>query len=235
MDGTTNASKPTFDCQYCGRGFRKESTLTAHLCENKRRWQQEKDQGVQWALRAYLRFFEMTQGSARLKSYEDFVASPYYNAFVKFGRNCVAIRAVNYPGYVDWLLKGNRKLDQWCSDKFYEEWLLEWTRKENVQDALERALEEMQSYADSNPDLANFNHYFMYGSANRICHHIVTGRISPWIVYNCDSGVEFLDSLTEEQLSIIMPWIDPDHWQKKLRDHMADTEWCKHVLREAGL
>ena len=116
------------------------------------------------------------------------------------------------------------------------EWLQTYLRKESVQDAIERALKEMQDYADDNDKLINnFNDYFRYGNANRICHHISNGRISPWIVYNCDSGVDFLTLLNEEQIGIIMPWIDPDIWNQKFKDYAADVEWCKDILARAGL
>jgi len=82
-----------------------------HLCEEKRRWQEEKETGVQFGLQAYLRFYELTQGSAKMKSYTDFVASPYYRAFVKFGRHMVGIRAVNSKMFIDWVIKENKKLD----------------------------------------------------------------------------------------------------------------------------
>jgi hypothetical protein len=232
----TSELSQSYKCRYCDKEFRKESTLAAHLCEQKRRWQQEKETGVQWGLQAYLRFYELTQGSAKLKSYEDFVTSPYYSAFVRYGRYQVAIRSINHSSFTEWLLKQNKKLDYWCKDALYEEWLHEYLKKESVQDALERALKEMQDYADSNTDLRNgFVDYFRYGNANRICHHIASGRISAWVIFNCDSGVAFLEDLDEGQLGIIMPWIDPDHWQRKFHDYLADTEWCKHVLREAGL
>ena len=142
-----------YKCRYCEKAFAKESTLAVHLCEPKRRWQQEKEVGVQLGLKAYLRFYEITQGSAKLKSYEDFVSSPYYNAFVKYGRHCVAIRAINFASFTDWLLKNNKKLDNWCSDRLYTEWLPEYLRREATQDALERALREMQDYADTHPEL----------------------------------------------------------------------------------
>jgi hypothetical protein len=94
----------------------------------------------------------------------------------------------------------------------------------------------MQDYADINPELKNgFSDYFRYGNSNRICHHIVTGRISPWILFNCASGVAFLDQLLEDQVSMIITYIDPDYWQRKFVDHMADTEWTKAVLEQAGL
>jgi hypothetical protein len=236
MDGQTIELKKNFSCKYCDKEFRKESTLAAHLCENKRRWQQEKETSVQMGLRAYLQFYETTQGSAKLKSYEDFVNSPYYNAFVRYGRHLVAVRAVNSNSFTAWLLKNNKKLDQWCKDSFYDEWLLEYLRKEAVQDALERALKEMQDYADDHPDLRNgFTDYFRYANVNRVCHHITTGRVSPWVIYSCGSGVDFLERLDQEQVAMIMLYIDPDVWQKKFADYVADTEWCKYVLKEAGL
>jgi hypothetical protein len=226
----------SYKCKYCGKSFAKESTLTSHLCEQKRRWQQEKETGVQLGLRAYLRFYEYAQGSAKLKSYADFATSPYYIAFVKFGRHLVGIRAVNPANFIDWLLKNNKKLDYWTKDSFYEEWLREYIKREAVQDALERALKEMTEYAESHPELKNgFKDYFRYGNVNRICHHIASGRISPWVVFNCDSGVGFLDGLSEEQVEIILPYIDPDYWQKKFRDYMSDTEWTKDILEKAGL
>ena len=210
--------------------------LFRSLCEPKRRHQQQSETGVQWAYKAYIRFYEISQGSAKLKTYDDFANSPYYNAFVKFGRYCVSIRAINFVSFTDWLLKNNKKLDYWCKDSLYEEWLFDYLRRENPQDSLERALKEMQEYADTHPDLKNgFRDYFRYGNTNRICHHIVSGRISPWVIFNCSSGVDFLDRLDETQIAIIIKYIDPDFWQKKFVDYLADTEWSKDILDKAGL
>ena len=231
----TSELSQSFRCRYCEKEFRKESTLSVHLCEQKRRWQQENETGVQFGLRAYLQFYETTQGSARFKSYADFVTSPYYGAFVKYGQYLVNIRAINSTSFTTWLLKNNKKLDHWTKDSFYEEWLHDYIRKENVQDALERALKEMENYADGNSGLATFSHYFKYGNTNRICHHITTGRVSPWVVYCCDSGIEWLGNLSEEHLGMVMSWVDPDFWNRKFKDYAADVEWCKHILKQAGL
>ena len=232
----TDKSNPSYKCKYCSKEFRRESTLAAHLCEQKRRWQQEKEVGVQFGLQAYLRFYEMTQGSAKMKSYEDFVTSPYYSAFVKFGRHIVSIRAVNPRAFIDWVIKENKKLDHWGYDAVYLEYLMQYMRREAVQDALERALTEMQNYADEHPELkGGFSDYFRYGNSNRICYHITNGRISPWIVFNSESGVEFLEGLTDEQIAIILPWIDPEYWQRKFADYLADTEWLKMILKDAKL
>lgn len=226
----------SFVCRYCKKSFVKENTLSAHVCESKRRHQQEKEIGVQLGLKAYLRFYEISQGSAKSKTYTDFAGSPYYTAFVKFGRHLVGVRCINTVSFIDWLLKNNKKIDYWCKESFYIEWMHEYLKKEAVQDALERALKEMQDYSDTNPELVgNFNEYFRYGNSNRICYHISSGRISPWVVYNCDSGVDFLSKLSEDQIKIVMPWIDPDYWQRKFKDYVSDSEWIKDILLRAGL
>jgi len=232
----TNQSSLNFKCKYCNKEFRRESTLSAHLCEQKRRFQQEKEVGVQFGYQAYLRFYEMTQGSAKLKTYNDFATSPYYAAFTKFGRYLIAIRAVNPRAFIEYVIKNNKKLDHWCHEAVYVEYLQVYLKREAVQDALERALKEMQDYADEHPELkGGFSDYFRYGNSNRVCHHIVNGRVSPWIVFNCASGVEFLEALTEEQIAIILPWIDPEIWQRRFQDYLADTEWVKMILKDAGL
>ena len=225
-----------FKCRYCEKTYRKESTLAAHLCEQKRRWQQEKDIHVQWGLQAYLKFYESTQGSAKFKSYADFVKSPYYGAFVKFGLEMVNARCLNFLRFTEWLLKNNKKLDHWCKPSYYEEWRFEYLRKEACQDALDRGIQEMVKYAEENADLKNgFRDYFRYGNSNRICFHITTGRISPWLLLNCKTGVEFLETLTEKQLEIILPYIDPEFWQRKFKDYVADRELAKDILLQAGL
>ena len=105
-----------YKCQYCGKEFRKESTLAAHLCEPKRRAQQQHEPGVKLGMTAYLRFYEKTQGSAKFKTYADFSTSPYYNAFVKFGRYMTNIRAISTQKFIDWVIDSNKKLDYWCRD-----------------------------------------------------------------------------------------------------------------------
>ena len=131
------------------------------------------------------------------------------------------------------MLKNNKKLDHWTKEDLYLEWLYQYMRNEGVSDALERSMLEIQKYCDET-DKLQFVDYFRYGNENRICHHISNGRVSPWIVFNCDSGVSFLEKLNEEQLGIILPWIDPDYWQKKFKDYVADREWVKDILNKGG-
>ena len=55
------------------------------------------------------------------------------------------------------------------------------------------------------------------------------------IIFNCESGVNFLSKVNEEQLALIYPYIDPDFWQKNFIKYHNETEIVKSALKDAGL
>jgi hypothetical protein len=222
----------TYNCRYCKKEFLKETSLAIHMCEPKQRFQEQDERGVQLGLQAYLKFYEMTQGSAKLKTFEDFAASPYYRAFVKFGRYCVAIRAINPPRFMEWLLKNNKKIDHWARDTLYTEYLTEYLRVENVNDVLTRAMEFGITWSEETGNPAE--DCLRYGSTNAMVYAVTTGRISPWIVYNCESGQKFLSELDATQIAMIWPYIDSDVWMRRFSDYVADQEYVKEMLQKAG-
>ena len=222
----------TYTCQYCKKDFIKESSLSVHSCEPRRRRQEQSERGVQLGLQAYLKFYQLTQGSAKLKTFDDFADSPYYRAFVKFGRYCVDIRAINPARFIEYVLKQNKKIDHWCRDSIYTEYLLDYLRVENVNDALARAIEFGITWQEQTSNPAH--DCLRYGNSNAICYAISNGRISPWVVYNSDSGQKFLSELTTEQLAIVWPYIDSDFWIKKFQDYPSDQEYIKDILQKTG-
>lgn len=219
-------------CQFCNKRFVKESTLAAHLCENKRRYQQRDETGVRLAFQAYLRFYELTQGSDKKRTYDDFVRSSYYVAFTKFGRHLHSIRAVNPSSFIEYVIKNNKKLDHWCRDKLYGEYLLQYLQKENPQDALERGIMEMQVWADEEQSVVK--DFFRYANTNKIAAMITNGRISPWLIYCSDTGQACLGRFNDEQVAMVYAWIEPELWQRRLKTYAADAEWCRNILTQAG-
>jgi len=229
---TALLTKTNYTCRYCEKSFMKETSLAVHVCEPKRRFQEQTERGVQLGLQAYLRFYEITQGSAKLKTFEDFAKSPYYRAFVKFGRHCVAINAINPARFTEWVVQQNKKIDHWCKDSIYSEYLTEYLRREAVSDSLARAIEYSVSWSEKTGNPAQ--DILRYGNDNAVAYAISTGRISAWIVYNCESGQAFLENMNPDQIKIVWPWIDPEFWQRKFKDYPADQEYAKDILQKAG-
>jgi hypothetical protein len=144
----------------------------------------------------------------------------------------VAVHAVNPNRFVEWLLKNNKKIDHWCRDTMYTEYLIDYLRVENVNDALARAMEYGISWSEESGHPAE--DCLRYGNTNAAVYAVTAGRISPWILYNCESGQGFLSALDATQIAMIWPYIDSEAWMKKFADYVADQEYVKDMLQKAG-
>jgi len=231
--GTDTTIKEELVCEYCKKSFRRISTLSAHLCEPKRRAKQEKETGVQIGLKAFNAFTKSFKPSSKDISYQEFCKSQYYLAFVRFGQYVVSVGCVNVEQYLKWLLKNEVRLDIWNKDSNYDLFLIEYIRNERVELALERSIKTMTTWAEENNSV--FSHFFLYANANKICQLINAGKISPWVVYNCESGQKTLENLSSDQLQMIYSLVDPEFWIKRFKKDTEDVEWIKGILQIAGL
>jgi len=221
-----------FSCDFCNKTFAKETSIAVHVCEAKRRHQEQNEPGVRLGFQAYVKFYATVQRSAKTKTFEDFASSAYYKAFVKFGRYCVDTRTINPGQFMTWLLKHNKKIDFWCSDRVYTEYLLDYLKVEAVEDALARAIEYSMTWAENNQ--ASPHDCLRYGNIHAVCYAISSGRLSPWTIYCSDSGQQFLASLHPQQVSLIWPYIDSDVWLKKLQQNPDDKAYATTILTQAG-
>ena len=222
-----------FNCVHCGKSFMKEKTLVAHMCEQKRRAMQQDEKRVQAGYMAYNRFFQLTQNAKKLKSYEDFCKTAYYNAFVKFGSFINNVNPLYPDKFIDFVIKSGVKLDHWCRDALYEQYLYEMLKVEPVEAAVQRSIATMMEWADDND--SNFTHYFLYVNLNRAVHHIKDGRISCWLMLNCTSGKDMLSKFSDEQLELIAPAFDLAYWMKKFKENPADVTLVKEICKETGI
>ena len=228
----SNSEKP-YVCEYCGSGYVKEKTLAAHMCEKKRRALQKDEKRVRYGFYAFQRFYKLSAGSQRDKTYDEFCGSPYYNAFVKFGSFISNVRPLYPEKYIDYVVTSGVKLDHWCRDEMYEKYAIELILKEDVTTALERSVKTMMEWAEENNSV--WNHYFHYVSTNRAVWHIKDGKISPWLILNCPSGKEMLSKFNDEQLGMIYHIMNPEHWALRFRRQVKDVELVKDVAKESKL
>lgn len=229
----SNSDKP-YVCEYCNTGYVKEKTLAAHMCEPKRRALQRDEKRVRHGFYAFQRFYKLSAGAKKEKTYEEFCKSQYYNAFVKFGSFISNVRPLYPEKYIDYVVTSGVKLDHWCKEAMYEKYALELILKEDVTTALERSIQTMMEWAEENPP-APWNHYFDHVSLNRAVWHIKDGKISPWLILNCDSGKNMLSNFNDEQLNIVYHVMNPEHWALRFKRNPSDVELVKDVARESKL
>jgi hypothetical protein len=221
-----------FCCEFCSREFIRETTMMKHLCENKRRWQDKDMPGNRIGFQCWLTFYVKNMLAKKSRSYLDFTKSSYYLVFVKFGHYCININAINVNRYADWLIKNKIKIDSWSSDTNYTKFLLEYVKDEDPLDALARSIETTIELA-KNENIPSKD-LLRYGHPNKICYSIANGRISPWMLYQCNSGVEFLGKLNETQQRMRLDYINPEQWAAKFMRSADTVKQVKTLLKAVG-
>lgn len=232
MSEMPKADKP-HKCVYCEKSFSRESTLSTHVCEQKRRALQKDDKPVLLGFYAYQRFYKLCASIKVEKTYNEFARSQYYNSFVKFGSFLNNVKPLYMEKYIDYVVTSGVKLDQWCRDEMYEKYVLEYILNESVETALERSIKTMETWASENN--SQWNHYFLYVNTNHASWHIRDGKISPWVLLNSENAKTMLSKFNDEQLELIYPYLNPLHWGKVFSNNKKDIDLVKQVIQQGNI
>jgi hypothetical protein len=203
------------------------------MCPKKRRYADRDSIGSRLGFRVFQRFFELTTTAKNPKSFEDFIDSQYYTAFVKFGRHLAELNPINTDNFVDFVIKNSVKLKDWQKDYVYETYLVELMKKEPPERALERTMLFFTEWAEESGN--NFNDFFRSATTQEAVYYLKTGKISPWVLYLAPSADGLMDRFNEEQYAMIEPIINPGIWTSRITKNQEDVKFIKTVLNEAGL
>ena len=222
-----------YKCVHCNKSFMQDKTLIAHMCERKRRALQKNEKRTQAGFMAFNRWWQLAQNAKKLKTYEEFCDTSYYNAFVKIGGFLNNVNPIYPEKFIDYVIKSGVKLDHWCKDELYDQYLIEMLKVEPVESAVQRSLQTMMEWADEHN--ANYAHYFNYVSLNKAVHDIRNGTVSPWIILNTLSGKDMVQKMSDEQLNMISASFEVPFWLRKFKEVPADVALVKEICKEVGI
>lgn len=220
-------------CEYCKKEFVKESTLANHLCVKKRRWQQKDEKGVRIGFMVWKRFYELKMPKGQQDfNYEDFMETSLYSIFVRFGRHLEKLNAIHPDRYIDFLIKHNVKVDDWCKEYPYESYLREFIAMETPEQALERSLHVMEEWGETEKE--DYLNFFSKINTNVAVAWIQNGKISPWMILCVPSSVNLLNRFTEEQKVMTSRFLEPRRWKAQIKRHQEEFDNIREVLKEIG-
>lgn len=222
-----------YKCKFCNTKFHKESTLFTHMCVKKRRHMEINSAASRLGFRAFQRFYEITMHVKEPKSIDDFINSPYYIDFAKFGNHLATLKPLYTEQYVDYVIKNGVKLKDWTKDYVYDVYITDLIKKEPAVSATERTITEIMGWCENNR--VEFKKFFSTISANESSYLIRTGRISPWVLYLSTTGGDLMSRFSEDHSKIIGDIIDPKFWSKKFKKDEDDVRYIKEILEQAGL
>lgn len=232
MSKSTKANNDN-TCKYCKKSFTRESTLASHMCPKKKRMTEQNTLSSRLGFRVYQMFYQMTTRAHKAKTFDDFINSSLYTAFVKFGRYLGHRDAVNAEKFAEYIIRNGMEMKEWSKDYVYDAYLQDLMKKETVEKALERSIVAMQEWAEENNTA--FNKFFLEVSPGEATHIIRSGRMSPWVLYLAPSASTLMSQLSPEQGQLIGNIIDPNIWKARFTSRPSDVEFVYTVLDEAGL
>ena len=203
------------------------------MCVKKRRWADREMSHIRLAHRAFQMFYELNTTAKTSKTIEDFIVSPYYEAFVKFGRACQFNEWLEPEKYTEHLIKESVKLKQWTTDKEYDKYLKTYVRKEPGIRALERTIIYLASWGKENNN--DWQNYFTDVSPARAVHDLRSAKVSPWVLYLSETGDQLLQRFSSEQVKMIEDIIEPPFWMKLFTANKEEVNEIKRACKDAKI
>lgn len=203
------------------------------MCVKKRRHMDINSTGSRLGFRAFQRYYELTFSSKSLKTTDDFINSPYYADFAKFGNYLSSLKPIHIERFVDYVVMGGLKLKDWTREDIYWLYIDEFTKKEPAISAVERTITEIAAWCEENN--VDFFKFFDQVSANEAAYLIQSGRISPWVLYLSTGGENLMSKFNEDHAKMIASVIDPGFWMRKFKKAEDDVEYIRTLLEQSGI
>jgi hypothetical protein len=140
--------------------------------------------------------------------------------------------AIHIDKFTDYVIKKNLKLNKWIDKSIYTEYIYDLIISESAVDGLERTIRHSVDWGEKNN--TNGKDIIRNNTNGIICYYIINGLISPWVLYTCSSGIEFLNNLHEEYLKTISPFINSKIWELKMDAEPEDVKYIKITLEKLG-
>lgn len=228
-------AKELMECKYCHKKFKQEASFISHKCEPRLRVEELKTNYGRIAFVAYQQFYRSVgmRSRSRDKTPIEFVNSTYYHGFMKFGKFIEGNAVTRYQDYIKYLIQYNVKLESWSSDAVHSIYIRGMVKKEPMESAVEKSFSTMTKWAENNGE--PWTDYFRRESTSRIIHNIKMGRISPWVVYNSQSGEEFIQRLSRKEMDEVYDYIDPSYWGVKFQRNSGLANAARSTLQSVGL
>ena len=214
----------SFKCKYCFKSFKRERTLAVHMCHQKHRWNTKDEVPSRLAHEAFCVFHRTCMPGEIHKDKQPltkFINSPEYNGFYTFGKYLAELKLpINQQEeFIKFVMQQGVKIRDWCKSFVLEEFIKQYSLKEDPKRAVESVILLAEEWGNENN--GHWTEFFDKVSASMATHFIITGRISPWIIYGTNAGQRMVDRLNERELELVVNHINVNTWKHKLKKYPA--------------
>lgn len=191
------------------------------MCHQKHRWNAKDELPSRLSFNAYCVFHNTCMPGKNIPTVEKFINSPEYNGFYTFGKYLADLKLPmnQQEEFIKFVMQQGVKIRDWCKSFVLEEFIKQYSLKEDPKRAVESVVLLAEEW--SNENNRHWTEFFDQVSPSRATHFIITGRISPWIIYGTNAGQRLVDRLNEKELEIVINHINVNTWKHKLKKYPA--------------
>ena len=211
-----------FECKFCKKSFKRERTLAVHMCQQKHRFNTKNELPSRIAFEAFCVFHKTCMpGYGGSPTLEKFINSPEYNGFYIFGKYLVELKLPKdqQQEFIKFVMQQGVKIKDWAKSFVLEEFIKLYSLKEDPKRAVESVIILAEEWSNENNE--HWTEFFDKVSPSMATHFIITGRISPWIIYGTNAGQRMVDKLNERELELVVNHINVNTWKHKLKKYPA--------------
>lgn len=157
-----------FKCHCCGKIFKTETGFNKHFCEYMKRFVEiEQNSWYKYWLK-FKTVYKIKVKKNKNDEYYAFIHSPFYESFAKFMRYVKNIEMIDYSSFIEYTLKKNIPIKNWCNPDVYKKFVLDYIHNELESLAIDRSKKYL---SDNNLNIENI-------TSNRLYFSILSGMIN---------------------------------------------------------
>ena len=238
----TVSTPAPFKCVFCKKGYKLESAFHKHKCEKRSRFLEKDTHYARLAYDAYCRWHAFNMPHVA-RDPESFRNSAFYKQFITFGRWLVDKNPISASDFISYMVRqvsgvngaATIPLQDWCKDIHYTKYRTELYQKEDCWRAVERTLQSITSWLIKYDPEGSPTDFFAKVATPLAILWIQSGKISPWVLFNCNSGKALVnDRLDAEQVNIMSDAINVKFWLNKFKQNTEDARKVCDFLEKEG-
>lgn len=213
-----------YRCDFCGRTFQREVWYKKHTCTKKARFENAHKMEIILAYKLF-NYWCRRQGFQKgrgERTFEDFIKSPYYNAFTRLAEYSKRVYLISAFQYLNWLIEMNVPEREWLSPRKLENYRL-WTRKrDNPKEQCDITYRNAATWCEQQK--VPVREFFRSITPGDALNWVRLNKLLPWVLFGYDRAVvDLLSRFDDEKLYALGEFLNNDHWIERVNEEADET------------
>lgn len=224
----------SFKCPYCHRSYSREAWYNKHKsdCAKKKRFDQAHSMDFIRALRIYQHWRRRNGYLGKTKTIEpkDFINSSLYNSFINLVKFTSDNWVITSFKYIDFIIDRRIAEAKWTAEETLMAYREYTRRNDNPIEQIKETHQYIKNWCEKhNIDYIEFFNKIPTGQAVEL---ITTNRISPWVLFGCDKGLQLLSRFDDDRLCLIDEFLNSKYWINRIRQSTDTAEIIQNECRD---